>query len=47
MSGVNKPWTVADIGNTVAMTIFYFCKCSKFDGDSINGIINPENVFCF
>ena len=27
--------------------LVFFLKCSKFDGDSINGIKNRENIFCF
>ena len=29
VSGVTKPWTVADIGNTLAMRIFIFLKMFK------------------
>ena len=48
VSGVTKPYTVVNFGNTLAMTIFFFFwKRSKFDGDSINGTKNRENVFCF
>ena len=47
MSGVTKPWMVVNYGNTLAMTIKYFLKCSNFDGDSINEIKNLEFVFVF
>ena len=29
VSGVTKPWTVANFGNTLAMTIFFFLKLFK------------------
>ena len=29
VSGVTKPWTVANFGNTLAMTIFFFLKLCK------------------
>ena len=38
---------VVNFGNTLAMTIKFFSKCSKFDGDCINEIKNLENVFVF
>ena len=30
VSGVTKPWTVANFGNTLPMTIFFFLKMFKF-----------------
>ena len=47
VSGLTKSWTVVKFGNTLAMRNFFFCKCWRFDGYSINGIGNWENVFYF
>ena len=38
---------VTNFGKALAMTIFFFLNCLKFDGNSINGTKNSENVFCF
>ena len=48
MSDVTKPWTVTNFRNILAMMIlFFFSKCSKFDGDSINGIKIQKMFFAF
>ena len=48
MSDVTKPWTVTNFGNILAMMIlFFFSKCSKFDGDSIKGLKIQKMFFAF
>ena len=43
-------WTffvVGNFGNTEAMSVIFFIKCSKFNADSKNSEKNSEKTLCF
>ena len=46
-SYLTTSFRVGNFGNTSAVRVIYFCKCSEFNLAFKNAAINSENIFCF
>ena len=44
---LSKSFGVGNFGNTEAMRVIFFWKCSKFNGDLENAAKKQEKIFCF